>query len=396
MSKLPPRHERPILPLRPADLFPEDASYVVFWHPGTNRPFLSLPAYDNSGEPNDFGLHHGTALLACQVLACNEPGYLSTSRDPEDVAVRHDGGPDSLLREKIYYYFLSNSKPRYEICRRFSKWRFPHKSYSEELWGKRDSNPGVLKGGFHSAAAASQGTRQRDEICAVSGCNDSLTLSHLVPIAEADWLRRNSMDVYMTNNKILHLDPTNLLAMRADLHHKQFEHGTFAIVPKCRELRVHFLENVCNAANYYHNTVFEHRYVSRQLLFARFAMQIINLHASQFPARDIQRGSSAHGHGGDVGDGGGGSGDVGDAGGSGSGHVETCGRKRARLAGKMKEGTMEASGSKKTRKKKVKISSAAKRMETESELATDTEREREELARDMELAARTVSFFGEY
>ncbi|KAF5384127.1 hypothetical protein D9615_003228 [Tricholomella constricta] len=364
MPKLPLRHERPILPLRSASLFPERASKIAFWHPGTNSPFLFLPANDISDVPNVFGLHHGTALLACQVLAFNEPGYLSTSRDPEDVSSRHDGGPDSLLLQTEYYYFPVNFDD-YKICVRFSKWRFPHKSFSGEDWGSSDLDPGI-EGDLPSAEVASQGIKQRDKVCAISADNDSLTLSHLVPIAGAKWLRDNEMGPYTAWNDPLHLDPTNLLAMRSDLHHEQFNHGTFAIVPKCGELRVHFLKNVCNAANYYHNTVFEHRHVSRQLLFARFALQVITLHVLQ---------CCAYGHGGDASDGGGGGGggsqDVGDGGGGGSEHVETRGMKRARLA-EEGSGTMEASGSKKTRKKKVKISSAAKRMETESELATDT------------------------
>jgi hypothetical protein len=84
------------------------------------------------------------------------------------------------------------------------------------------------------------------------------------------------MQVYMRGNEPLHLDPSNLMAMRADLYSKHFEPGTFAIVPKCGELRIHFLKRVQNAGNYYHNTLFDNSHVARQLLFARFALQVIN------------------------------------------------------------------------------------------------------------------------
>ncbi|KAF8224547.1 hypothetical protein L208DRAFT_1078328, partial [Tricholoma matsutake] len=135
----------------------------------------------------------------------------------------------------------------------------------------------------------------------------------------------------------MHLDPSNLMAMRYDLYSAQFDHGTFAIVPKCGELWVHFLQNVDNAANYYHNTLFTNDHVSHQLLFARFAMQIIKFNKS-----GGARGGERSGHG-DSGsneiDGGGGVG-RGNGGGGGSG-----------------------------------------------------ERDRKELAHDMDLASRTASFF---
>ena len=76
---LPLRYERPLFPLRPTSQFPERAIMVSFWHPGTNELLLRLPANDVSSR-NVFGLHHGTALLACEVLAYNACGYLSTSR----------------------------------------------------------------------------------------------------------------------------------------------------------------------------------------------------------------------------------------------------------------------------------------------------------------------------
>jgi hypothetical protein len=99
------------------------------------------------------------------------------------------------------------------------------------------------------------------------------------------------MDPYMRGNNPLHLDPTNLVAMRYDLHMAQFNHGTFAIVPKCGELQVHFLKNVCDAGNYYHNALFANDHVSRQLLFA---MQIIKIGSAQ----RVERSGHGEGHGG--------------------------------------------------------------------------------------------------
>ena len=210
----------------------------------------------------------------------------------------------------------------------------------------------------------------------------------------------------MRGNEPMYLDPSNLMAMRYDLHLAQFDHGTFAIIPKCGELRVHFLQNVDNAGNYYHNTLFTNDHVSRQLLFARFAMQIIKFNKSG-GARGGER--SGHGDsgsneidgGGGIGRGngsGGGSGDGGDGGGRGSGgggggtsggdgvdgsgskHLETRAQRKRREAGKMKEdsGKVEGSGvEKKWRKvaKKTKDKDDNEdKMETVDKLYTEAER----------------------
>jgi hypothetical protein len=156
---------------------------VSFWHPGTNELLLRLPANDVS-SPNVFGLHHGTALLACEVLAYNARGYLSTFRDPADHGSQHAGGRDSLLLRKKYYYFIP-SKPQYEICRLFSKWPFPHESYAE-VWGS-----GILDSGISmelQTDGASLVIRGRDRVCTISGSSHSLSMSHIVPMAENGWV----------------------------------------------------------------------------------------------------------------------------------------------------------------------------------------------------------------
>jgi hypothetical protein len=69
------RPETQIAPRGP----PSELTFVRFYHPANGRRFLTLPAYDCC--PPNFGIHYGTAITACQILACNEDGYLSTSRN---------------------------------------------------------------------------------------------------------------------------------------------------------------------------------------------------------------------------------------------------------------------------------------------------------------------------
>lgn len=181
---LPVRHGRPMLQSRPTSLFPDRPKKIEFWHPGTDELILSLPANDVA-EPNVFGLHHGTALLACRVLAYNAQGYLSTSPDPTDISFRHTGDPDSLLFEPKYYYIVTSTL-QYEICQQFSDWRFPHDWY-EEVWGLH--SPGAGAPWDMNTQVASFYVKQRDSVCVISGDNDSLTMAHLVPILERAWVR---------------------------------------------------------------------------------------------------------------------------------------------------------------------------------------------------------------
>jgi hypothetical protein len=178
------------------------------------------------------------------------------------------------------------------------------------------------------------------------------------------------MSVYMGANDPLHLDPTNLMAMRGDLHREQFDQSGFAIVPKCGELRVHFLKNVRDSGNYYHNTLFDNNHVSRELLFARFALQVFRLnHLSNFRAGDTRSGGCRGDHGGE-GDGGGGIG--GDSGRGDNGSTRTRGQKRSRT-GKMKEESelVDGRGVKKARRKEK--NDDDNEMEIENELDTDAE-----------------------
>jgi hypothetical protein len=182
---LPLRYQPPILPLRPASQFPEYARMVSFWHPSTRELLLKLPANDVS-TPDVFGLHHGTALLACLVLAYNKTGCLSTSSNPTDISSRHAGTRDSLLFENNYYYHVP-SDPLYEICRSFSEWPFPHDSYTQ-VWESRQLNPGTVALDLRTDGA-SHIIKERDRVCPISQNRYSLTMSHIVPRSQSDWVR---------------------------------------------------------------------------------------------------------------------------------------------------------------------------------------------------------------
>jgi hypothetical protein len=106
---------------------PEKPVGVTFRHPANGLPFLVLPEYDLiSRSPLKFGIHHQTAITACCILACNESGYLSTSRERDSGRV--DDGLDAIIPIGDYFYHLDNpgSDTLYPICIDFATWKFPH------------------------------------------------------------------------------------------------------------------------------------------------------------------------------------------------------------------------------------------------------------------------------
>jgi hypothetical protein len=181
-------------------------------------------------------------------LACNEDGYLSTSRNRNaDGRITID--LDSIIPSGNYYYHLNSTKSEalYQIC--------------------------------------------RDAACLVSKWTDSITTSYTVAKTEEDWicnspssqvyryqLVKNGMDIYLLGPEPLHNDSRNLFALRCDLRLAQFDQARFVIVPKSGQLVVHFLQLTDQSAQHYHNVQFDHKdSLSHELLYARFAWALMKI-----------------------------------------------------------------------------------------------------------------------
>lgn len=101
---------------RAPDMDAANPKFIAFYHPAHScfsavhsvnsrddihaRMFM-LPAFDNGG------LHYGTALAACSIVACNKPGYFSTDTPlgPEPSRRTWDA---VLTPGTRYYYHLGN------------------------------------------------------------------------------------------------------------------------------------------------------------------------------------------------------------------------------------------------------------------------------------------------
>ncbi|SPN96772.1 uncharacterized protein DNG_00292 [Cephalotrichum gorgonifer] len=123
-------------PLPNAPTGPIHHKAIEFHHP--NYPLrlshlFSLPRVDRTRDPDiGFGIHHGTALLACRIVAGNVAGGRLCVDRHENEPV--GSGPDEVLDGDMYYFVLADYPvpgPPYAIVPSFSDWAFPHGAVSE-------------------------------------------------------------------------------------------------------------------------------------------------------------------------------------------------------------------------------------------------------------------------
>lgn len=252
-------------------------STIIFRHPAYPDEYqqnilLHLDAFDGEGV----GLHHGTALLACGLIACNSwNGYLSESRD----GPRIDLGSDELLTASNYWFHLPGmvaATPhefkhtsherhyRYAVYPSFDQWSFPHTNPPpgwSNLYGiEAAEGRGLSVLPSASVSNFSNSVIQRDHTCCVSSCRDILESAHLCPRAKLDWFRRNGMQLYNRNRGLQSTnqcdDTSNAVALRADIH-KAFNEKIFFITQKHAKWTVHFLAPTYELGAHFHNMELE-------------------------------------------------------------------------------------------------------------------------------------------
>ncbi|EEH11301.1 conserved hypothetical protein [Histoplasma capsulatum G186AR] len=246
---------------------------IYFLHPGYEAPrniLLILPRVDQIA-PHTFGVHHQTALIACQIIGNNafETGRLCHDKDGQHpVTVPLDG----VLTDPAYYFLVDACASIYPIVPSFQDWEFPH-GRIPDTWGPTSVFP--------------ETTGPRCGITNFSICTEE---AHLVPKEEVLWYSRNGM--YRYGRDLGDIDnPANLLPLRPDIH-KCFDKRWFVIVPKIAggggahetdtsTRSAYYVSHILsdNAAEYwptYHNTIVQYLgNDSRPYLFARFAWAIL-------------------------------------------------------------------------------------------------------------------------
>jgi hypothetical protein len=87
---------------------------IRFLHPAYSIPntLLSLPRVDPVEGTDTFGVHYGTALLACQIIAGNafDTGHFTldqAGQRPVNVQL------DDILTERVYCFMIGQSTSTY-------------------------------------------------------------------------------------------------------------------------------------------------------------------------------------------------------------------------------------------------------------------------------------------
>lgn len=101
-------------PLPPNDLDSREA--IRFLHPGysISNTLVSLPRVDRVESTTTFGVHYGTALLACQIVAGNafDTGRLTldqAGQRPVNLPL------DDILTENVYYFMIGEGLGMYLV-----------------------------------------------------------------------------------------------------------------------------------------------------------------------------------------------------------------------------------------------------------------------------------------
>ncbi|KAI0405190.1 hypothetical protein F4802DRAFT_187294 [Xylaria palmicola] len=241
---------------------------IEFRHPGYNPPcdtLFMLPRLDHSSASSLKGVHYGTALTACQIIANNAfNGYLATDREGCE---RVDLNLDHLLTESQYWFFTSSAYPNlnpYPIIPSFQDWAFPHQEIA------RWSLPTDITTDPNTS----------DPRCIITQTAALVSKAHLIPAADENWFKVNVMSRYGNHHDIN--QKSNKIALRHDLH-CAFDSHLFAIVPKQNYYVVHQLSatesSTTELASIYHNRCIIQQSIDivPAFLFARFARAVFML-----------------------------------------------------------------------------------------------------------------------
>lgn len=214
------------------------------------------------------GLHHGTVLTICSIIADNafDRAFLSydregrrkiqdtwhydsilppgeywlqvpplqtngpnSRREQDGITRTHAGGVAAPAEE------TKQPKQPYPIIPCFAEWRFPHGKLPSS-WSKSHQPPPAPQDRSHSRSMAARlGALQTvASSCMISGHRAGIEIAHIVHSKLGAWFTENEMSQYNTPSPLqtARIDqPSNKVRMRADLH-ALWDSAYLTIVPK--------------------------------------------------------------------------------------------------------------------------------------------------------------------
>ncbi|KUI64103.1 hypothetical protein VM1G_10877 [Cytospora mali] len=336
---------------QPPVLLWEPGAYITFRHPGYESPsdiLFRLPRLDlsprttSSSTPREVteprvwsdhgslvdtrlqeqrtysgqesvvvGVHHRTALLACQIIANNAfDGYLSTDREGQkQVTIEGDG---VLLADS--YWFIANrsvhsrnqvrDRDVYPIVPSFQDWAFPHQHFAALGWETHPSTrlrqragstavehtmpidnaavPAPVPVSISAPLAPPPRPQPNVHRCILTYSSYSLEKAHIIPGAQKRWFGDNVMATYGRSSRTVD-DEGNKVHMRHDLHSVWDDHN-FALVPKGGDFAIHVLNmpdpGIMEFAATWHNVPVQKdalAHAAGEYFFGKFAQAVFML-----------------------------------------------------------------------------------------------------------------------
>lgn len=258
---------------------------ISFRHPGYDDPediLFRLPrldSLDSCPQTDVAGVHHGTALLACQIIANAFDGYLATNREG---TTRVSSAPDGILLGEAYW-FIVEGQDVYAVVPRFEEWSFPHEQLHALRWDPIQATADITASATPTIPSlAPPPCRPDQRRCILTNKPYAIQNVHLVPTAQTAWFQSNSMKRYGVDQQFTHNDH-NRVPMRHDLH-TLWDAYLFALVPKRGSFVVHVLNipgsAISEFAAEWHNTPVQQgalENTGKAYLFAKFAQAIFTL-----------------------------------------------------------------------------------------------------------------------
>lgn len=277
---------------------------ISFRHPAyadSDDVLFKLPRLDFTEDGTTSGVHHRTALQACQIVANNAfHGYLSTDRDGQDAVTV---APDGLLTNDNYWFIVNRrddddeveqreGRDVYPIVPSFDEWAFPHTEFSTLGWDVDVVTTSHLPSPSRATSPATSTTfavpatpQPNFQRCILSNHAYSICKAHLVPSANLEWFRVNNMKRYedeQHSRRSVH-NNRNVLPIRYDLH-TVWDAYAFALVPKRGQLVAHVLTAPSPGSREFaaewHNRPVQRdvtRAIGKPYLFAKFAQAVFVL-----------------------------------------------------------------------------------------------------------------------
>ncbi|KAF8454632.1 hypothetical protein BDZ91DRAFT_747451 [Kalaharituber pfeilii] len=256
---------------------------IALKHPGypddnLQNIIAQFPCFDQDST-GKWGLHRGTLTTIAFILCGNRPGRLVPSNS-SNAPTGDDSDDNEVLVNPSYYYIPDNWSLQiegpYSIVRSFRDYQFPHSGLPRSWASIFPDEYNTLD---FPPSQYSPAVRARDATCRVTGSGDGLEAAHIVPKAEREWFRRNTMRVYNDNQSLSphHQlnDQRNCLLLRSDVHQVFNDRRSFVFVPKAGKIVNHFVTKTHDLGSLYHNRELGVLQVPAEFIFARLAWAII-------------------------------------------------------------------------------------------------------------------------